>query len=444
MSTASLKDKIPPHNLEAEQATLGAMLLDWDAVGLVIGHLRPDRFYSLQHQTIYKAILSLYNKGQRGDILTLTDELRITGQLDAAGGVAYVASLPDHVPTSSNVEYYAQVVKDQSVRRDLIKVSSQVITDSHDDTKSSRSTLEEAQNKLFSLAEMDQAQRFMTMEELVPETFELIEKHYQNKDAYTGIPSGFTALDSMTSGFQSSEMIIIGARPSMGKTALALSMIQHIAITKKIPTGFFSLEMASQQIGQRLFSQESRISGSKIRSGMLKMDDFQRLQEAASRCYDAPLYVADTPNMKMLDLRAMARKMLQQYEVEIIFIDYLGLITSENANSAVPRHEQVSEISRSLKSLARELKIPIVALAQVTRDSEGKEPTLANLRDSGSIEQDADVVMFIHRERKVTDDDGTGAIDAKIILAKQRNGPIGNVDLLFLPQYAKFENKAEG
>ena len=202
--------------------------------------------------------------------------------------------------------------------------------------------------------------------------------------------------------------------------------------------------MASQQIGQRLFSQESRISGSKIRSGMLKMDDFQRLQEAASRCYDAPLYVADTPNMKMLDLRAMARKMRQQYEVEIIFIDYLGLITSENANSAVPRHEQVSEISRSLKSLARELKIPIVALAQVTRDSEGKEPTLANLRDSGSIEQDADVVMFIHRERKVTDDDGTGAIDAKIILAKQRNGPIGNVDLLFLPQYAKFENKAEG
>jgi len=336
------------------------------------------------------------------------------------------------------------VVKDQSVRRDLIKVSSQVITDSHDDTKSSRSTLEEAQNKLFSLAEMDQTQRFMTMEELVPETFDLIEKHFHNKDAYTGIPSGFTALDSMTSGFQSSEMIIIGARPSMGKTALALSMIQHIAITKKIPTGFFSLEMASQQIGQRLFSQESRISGSKIRSGMLKMDDFQRLQEAASRCYDAPLYVADTPNMKMLDLRAMARKMRQQYEVEIIFIDYLGLITSENANSAVPRHEQVSEISRSLKSLARELKIPIVALAQVTRDSEGKEPTLANLRDSGSIEQDADVVMFIHRERKVTDDDGTGAIDAKIILAKQRNGPIGNVDLLFLPQYAKFENKAEG
>lgn len=441
MTAASLKDKIPPHNLEAEQATLGAVLLDWDAVGTVIAHLRSESFYSLQNQTIFKAILSLYNQGQRGDVLTLTDELRKTGQLEAAGGVAYIASLADQVPTSSNVEYYAQVVKDSSNRRELIKISSTAISEAHDDTKPSRSTLEDTQNKLFTLAESDQSQRLITMLELVPETFSIIEQHFHNKDAYTGIPSGFPALDTMTSGFQDSEMIIIGARPSMGKTALALSMIQHISIHKKIPTGFFSLEMSATQIGQRLLSQESRISGSKIRSGMLKMDDFQRLQEAASRCYDAPLFVADTPNMKMLDLRAMARKMCQQHQIKIIFIDYIGLITSENYNANVPRHEQVSEISRSLKSLARELKIPIVALSQVSRDSEGKEPTLANLRDSGSIEQDADVVMFIHRERKSSDDDGSGAIEAKVLLAKQRNGPIGNVDLIFLPQYAKFESK---
>ena len=443
MSTASLKDKIPPHNLEAEQATLGAVLLDWDAVGSVIVHLRSESFYSLQHQTIFKAILSLYNKGQRGDILTLTEELRQTGQLDAAGGVAYVASLPDHVPTSSNVEYYAQLVKDDFNRRELIKISSTAISEAHDDTKPSRTTLEDTQNKLFTLAESDQSQRLLTMLELIPDTFSIIEKHLDNQDAYTGIPSGFAALDTMTSGFQNSEMIIIGARPSMGKTALALSMIQHIAIQKNIPTGFFSLEMSYTQIGQRLISQVARISGSKIRSGMLTQADFQRLQDAAGLCYDAPLVVADTPNMKMLDLRAMARKMKQQYQVKIIFIDYIGLITSENFSSNTPRHEQVSEISRSLKSLARELNVPIVALCQVSRDSEGKEPTLANLRDSGSIEQDADVVMFIHRERKATDDDGNGAIDAKILLAKQRNGPIGNVDLIFLPQYAKFENKAE-
>ena len=443
MSTASLKDKIPPHNLEAEQATLGAVLLDWDAVGSVIVHLRSESFYSLQHQTVFKAILSLYNKGQRGDILTLTEELRQTGQLEAAGGVAYVVSLPGHVPTSSNVEYYAQLVKDDFNRRELIKISSAAISEAHDDTKPSRTTLEDTQNKLFALAESDQSQRLLTMLELIPDTFSIIEKHLHNQDAYTGIPSGFAALDTMTSGFQNSEMVIIGARPSMGKTALALSMIQHIAIQKNIPTGFFSLEMSYTQIGQRLVSQVARISGSKIRSGMLTQADFQRLQDAAGLCYDAPLVVADTPNMKMLDLRAMARKMKQQYQVKIIFIDYIGLITSENFSSNTPRHEQVSEISRSLKSLARELNIPIVALCQVSRDSEGKEPTLANLRDSGSIEQDADVVMFIHRERKATDDDGNGAIDAKILLAKQRNGPIGNVDLMFLPQYAKFENKAE-
>lgn len=441
MSTASLKDSIPPHNLEAEQATLGAILLDWDAVGTVIIHLRSESFYSLQHQTIFKAILSLYNKGQRGDILTLTEELRQTGKLDAAGGIAYVASLPDHVPTSSNVEYYAQLVKDDFNRRELIKISSSAISEAHDDTKPSRSTLEDTQNKLFALAESDQSQRLWTMLELVPDTFSIIENHLRNQDAYTGIPSGFSALDTMTSGFQDSEMVIIGARPSMGKTALALSMIQHIAIQKNIPTGFFSLEMSNTQIGQRLFSQVARISGSKIRSGMLTQADFQRLQDAASRCYDAPLYIVDTPNMKMLDLRAMARKMKQQYQVKIIFIDYIGLITSENYSSNTPRHEQVSEISRSLKSLARELKIPIVALCQVSRDSEGKEPTLANLRDSGSIEQDADVVMFIHRERKAAENDE--GIEAKILLAKQRNGPIGNVDLVFLPHYAKFENRAE-
>ena len=411
-------------------------------MGSVITHLRAESFYSLQHQTIFKAILSLYNKGQRGDILTLTEELRQTGKLDAAGGVAYVASLPDHVPTSSNVEYYAQLVKDDFNRRELIKISSSAISEAHDDTKPSRTTLEDTQNKLFALAESNQSQRLLSMWELVPDTFSIIEKHLHNQETYTGVPSGFSGLDKMTSGFQNSEMIIIGARPSMGKTALALSMIHHIAIQKNIPTGIFSLEMSYTQIGQRLISQIARMSGSRIRSGMMTQAEFQRLVDAAGVLYDAPLCIADTPNMKMLDLRAMARKMKQQYQVKIIFIDYIGLITSDNYSSNTPRHEQVSEISRSLKSLARELDIPIVALCQVSRDSEGKEPTLANLRDSGSIEQDADVVMFIHRERKATDNNDE-AIEAKILLAKQRNGPIGNVDLIFLPSYAKFENRAE-
>ena len=441
MSVASLKDKIPPHNLEAEQATLGALLLDWDAVGLVISYLRPEKFYSLQNQTIFKAMLAMYNNGKRGDILTLTEELRSTGQLEAAGGAAYVISLTDQVPTSSNVEYYAKIVRDNAIRRDLIKISSQIISDSHDSTVESRSVLEDAQNKIFALADTDQNQGILTMQELVPATFELIEKHYHDKNAFTGIPSGFTKLDSMTSGFQPSELIIIGARPSMGKTALALSMAQYIAIQKKIHTGFFSLEMSYQQIGQRLLSQEARISAGKLRSGMLKMEDFGKLQEAAGRCYESPLYIVDTPNMKLLDLRAMARKMKQQFDIQIIFIDYLTLITSEN--TTIPRHEQIAEISRSLKSLARELNIPVVALSQVKRDVEGREPTLADLRESGSIEQDADVVMFIHRDRKEASDASDEPLDTKLILSKQRNGPIGSVEIIFIPYYTKFENKSE-
>jgi len=437
MTSASLKDKIPPHNMEAEQATLGALLLDWDAVSSVLSYLRPDRFYSSQNQIIFSAMLSLFNKGQHGDILSLSEELRSTGQLEAAGGVAYISSLTDQVPTSSNIEYYAKIVREQSIRRELIRLASQVIADAHDQTKESRAVLEEAQNKIFALTDLDQTQNIITMTELVPGTINVIQTHYNNRDAYTGVPTGFTELDSMTSGLQNSELIIIGARPSMGKTAMALSMAQHIAIDKKIPTGFFSLEMSYQQIGQRLLSQEARISASKLRSGMLKLDDFNKLQEAAARCYEAPLYFVDTPNMKLLDLRAMARRMKTLYNVQIIFIDYITLITSEN--TSIPRHEQIAEISRSLKSLARELNIPIVALSQVRRDSEGREPTLADLRESGSIEQDADVVMFIHRDRASAENGET--LDAKIILSKQRNGPIGSIDMVFIPYYTKFENK---
>ncbi len=439
MAAASLKDKVPPHNSEAEQATLGALLLDWGAVSTVLSYLRPDRFYSLQNQVIFEAMLSLFNKGQQGDILSLAEELRSTGKLDSAGGVAYISSLTDQVPTSSNVDYYAKIVRDQSIRRELIKLSSNVISAAHDETKESRAVLEEAQNKIFALTDLDQTQNIVTMQELIPNTINVIEKHYKNRDAYTGIPSGFTDLDSMTSGFQNSELIIIGARPSMGKTAMALSMAQFMAVQHKIPVGFFSLEMSYQQIGQRLLSQEARIHAGKLRSGMLKIDDFTKLQEAAGRCYEAPLYIVDTPNIKLLDLRAMARRMRSIHDVKIIFIDYITLVTSEN--TAVPRHEQIAEISRSLKSLARELDIPIVALSQVKRDSEGREPNLADLRESGSIEQDADVVMFIHRDR-VSSDDGL-PLDAKIILSKQRNGPVGSVNLVFIPQYTKFENKAD-
>ena len=437
-----LKDKVPPHNLEAEKATLGAILLDWSSIGDVISYLRSDNFYSQQNQIIYESMTGLFAKGIHGDMLTLIDDLTKQGNLDKAGGVAYVSSLTDTVPTSSNVDYYAKIVLDNSTRRNLIKISSDIKSESFDETKESRKILEEAEQKIFKVTDVNQASKVFSMRDVVPKTIKLIDFHYKNKDSCSGIPTGFTQLDSMTSGFQNSEMIIIGARPSMGKTAMALSMMQHIAIEKRIPCGFFSLEMSAEQIGQRILSQVARIPGTKLRSGMLKTEDFKKLQDAATICFDAPLHIVDTPNMKLLDLRAMARRMRVNQKVQIIFIDYIGLITSEHEEA--PVYEQQSAISKSLKSLARELEIPVVVLCQVARTAEGDEPNLAQLRGSGSIEQDADMVMFIHGDRKKQQEGEAfnPVMDRKLIVAKQRNGPIGDVELLFLSSYTKFENKS--
>ncbi|MGL4982028.1 MAG: replicative DNA helicase [Treponemataceae bacterium] len=434
-----LKDKIPPHNLEAEAATLGALLLDWESFSTVLRFLRSENFYSFQNQKIFKAMMSLFNKGQHGDLLTISDELRLLDDLDGAGGMPYISSLTDTVPTSANVEYYAKIVLENSVRRDLIKISAKMTAQAHDDSLESSATLEEAQRLVFELSDSHQTITYRAAKELVQESIELIEKRYHNKNAYTGIRSGFTDLDNMTSGFQKSELLIIGARPSQGKTAMALTMAQHIAVREKIPTAFFSLEMSSSQLMQRLFSSEANIPSEKIRSGLMKMSDMQLLQNAAGTFYEAPLYIVDTPNMKLLDLRSLARNMKMQHNIQIIFIDYISLITSENKN--IPRHEQIAEISRSLKSLARELNIPVIALSQLTRDTEGSKPNLASLRESGAIEQDADVVMLIHRERTSKETDVSRGIETELIVAKQRNGPVGSVDLMFLPWVTKFANK---
>lgn len=434
-----LKDKVPPHNLEAEQATLGALLLNWDAVSNVISLLDSQKFYSYQNRLIYEAMISLFRQNIHGDTLALINELTKTGKLEEAGGAAYIASLTDLVPTAANVEFYAKIVLDQSIRRELIKISQDLKLNAFDETKESRSIIEEAEKLIFTLSDKNQTTKVYGMQEIINRTIKTIDEHYKNKSSFTGIPTGFGQLDTMTSGFQNSELIILGARPSIGKTAMALSMMEHIAIDQKIPCGFFSLEMSYEMIGQRLLSQTARIPGHKIKSGMLRQDDFVKLQNAAGRCFQAPLYIVDVPNMPLLDLKAMARRLVVNQGVKIIFIDYIGLISTDNPNAQV--WEQVSEISKSLKALARELGIPIVALCQVARDAEGSEPTLAQLRGSGSIEQDADVVMFLHRDRNKTVDQTDPVQDAKLIVAKQRNGPTGDIEILFLSGYTKFENK---
>ena len=322
----------------------------------------------------------------------------------------------------------------------MLKIAAEMIADAHDTSIESRTVIEEAEKKIFEITDNHSSANFKSASEIINGTIEAIEKLYHTKDSYTGVPTGFPDLDNLTSGFQNSELIVIGARPSIGKTALALSMAINISIRSKIPAGFFTLEMSAMALMQRVVSSEARLNSSRLRTGLLRPSDFHNLTEAAGRIYDAPLYIDDSPNMKLLDLRAQARRMKSKHDVKIIFIDYIGLIEPETKGN-VPRHEQVAEISRSLKSLARELDIPIVTLSQVGRQSEGKAPTLADLRESGSIEQDADVVMFLHREREANNEEegGRSNIVTELILSKQRNGPVGTVKIAFLPQYTKFE-----
>jgi len=439
MIETTLKDKVPPHDIEAERAVLGALLLNWGAMGDVIGKLRPERFYSLQNQVIFEALTELFSHNIQGDTLTLVDQLRKNNKLEQAGGTAYIASLTDTVPSSANIEYYADIVLDRATRRDLIKISSELKAESFELGRESTALLDTAEQRIFALAERNETTVIHDARNIMIKEIEIIDARYNSKNQFTGIPTGFGKLDSYTSGFQNSELIIIGARPSIGKTALALSMMQNIALEKNIPCGFFSLEMPYESIGMRILSQESRVPMHKMRSGMLKYEDVKKIQDAAGRWFEAPLYTVDTPNMKLLELRAMARRMVKNHKVKIIFIDYIGLITTENPNA--PVYDQMSEVSKSLKALARELEIPIVALCQVARAAEGEPPNLAQLRGSGSIEQDADVVMFLHRERLKEE---TPVQEATLILAKQRNGATGDIKISFIPAYSKFENLMSG
>jgi replicative DNA helicase len=440
MIPTELKDKVPPHNAEAEQACLGAVLLDPESVPAVLRYLRPDDFYVNANRDVFAGVISLYEKGQKADLITLADELRAIGTLDRSGGPSYIANLTSVTPSSANVEYYARIVQETSIRRNLLHLSADLASKAHDDSVESGVILDEAQSRIFEITQNRQAVSYKSVRDLLPDTIKTIETLFKNKNEYTGIPSGLPDLDSMTSGFQNSEFVVIGARPSVGKTALAMSMAAHITMRAKRPCAFFSLEMADMAIMQRLIASEARIASEKIRSGLIKPSDFTALMEAAGRIYEAPLYIIDVPNLKLLDLRTMARRLRAERKVEIIFIDYLTLVTHENQD--LPRWEQIASISRSLKALARELRIPVVALSQLKREAEGKQPTLADLRESGSIEQDADLILFLHRDRESnkTREERSPVIETELIVAKQRNGPIGRVNVAFLPAYTRFES----
>jgi replicative DNA helicase len=441
-----LRDKTPPHDDELERAALGSMLFDAYATDAAIqSHLQAGDFYSRAHQRIFEEILSLDNKGLRSDIQTVVQELKQNGKLDEAGGAAYVSSLTTVIPSSANIEYYVQSILDHSLRRALLRVAGEIGVASYDETRESPEILEEVEQSIFELRDNRQAFSYSKIDKVLLKTIEKIDEAYKTKKTITGTPTGFERLDEMTSGFQPSDFVIIGARPSIGKTALALNMAAHIAFRNHIPAAFFSLEMSDIALTQRLISSEARVDGKNLRSGYLSSDDFRKIINVSGKINDSPFYIVDMPNMKLLDLRSQARKLRAQEKVEIIFVDYLGLIGHEN--NSLPRHEQISEISRSLKSLARELKIPVVVLCQLNREMEragqGQPPTLANLRDSGSIEQDADLVLFLHKRFKPKKDgeeepSSLEGYPTELIIAKQRNGPVGVIDLVLQSRYALF------
>jgi replicative DNA helicase len=440
MAAPDAKNRLPPHDDEAERALLGGLLVDSDAVGDVLQYLRPHDFYSGANGRIYEAILNLDSRGLKPDLMTTTQELKQSGRLDEAGGPSYVASLTTVIPSSANIEFYAKTVQGYSLRRSLLRVAGEINARAFDESLDSRLILEEIEQKIFELGENRQGFNVKSIGEILSKAIEVIDQAYNSKKEYTGIPSGFDELDKLTTGFQNSEFIVIGARPSIGKTALALSMAANISIRRHISTGFFTLEMSDLALVYRLVSSEAMIESNALRTGFIKTSDYHDILNASGKIYDAPLHIVDMPNMKLLDLRSQARRLRAQQKVEIIFIDYLGLIGFEN--NFIPRYEQISAISRSLKSLARELDIPIVVLCQLTREAEKEQPNLANLRDSGSIEQDADMVMFLHRERVKKKDNEPPkekeGLETDLIIAKQRNGPIGTVRLALLSKFAKF------
>ena len=439
---STLNDKLPPQNLEAEKACLGSMLLDREAIEVAIDILKGDDFYSSQHRLIFDAIIALYGQATPVDSVTITEHLKSHGELDKAGGVLYISSLLDEVPTSANIEYYAKIVEQKSLLRKLISAASSIIAISYETDTNAFEVIDQAEKLVFDVTERDVSRGYYSMNEIIKDSIIAIEKLYHRGDVYTGIPSGFKEFDDLTSGFQKSEFIIIAARPSVGKTALALNIAQNMGIRQKKNVAIFSLEMSKEALVQRMLCSEARIDSQRLRKGFLETDKWAPLTTAAGKLADANLFIDETPAISDMQLRAKARRIQSRHGLDIIFVDYLQLMTTIRRRNE-GRTQEITEISRSLKALARELNIPIVALSQLSRavESRGrdKRPILSDLRESGAIEQDADMVVFLYRDELYNPNTPDKNI-AEVIIQKQRNGPTGSLKLRFSKEYTKFDN----
>ena len=441
--------KLPPQALDLEESVLGALMLEKDALTNIIDILKPENFYKDAHKEIYQAIIDLFNNSQPIDLLTVTNQLKKNGTLDIVGGSYYVTKLTTRVNSASNIEFHSRIILEQSIKRELINISSKVQKDAYEDTIDVFDLLDQTEQSLFDVSESHIRKNYKKVQNLMKEAIDELETKKEKKDGITGVPSGFIDLDTITSGWQPSDLVIIAGRPSMGKTAFVLSLIRNASIDHNLPMGIFSLEMSSLQLVNRLISSEAELDSDKIRKGNLKDYEWQQLLHKTDLLQKAPIFIDDTPALSILELRAKARRLKSQHDIQCIIVDYLQLMTSEYGKTSGNREQEIASISRSLKAVAKELNIPVIALSQLSRAVEtrggDKRPVLSDLRESGSIEQDADMVMFIYRAEKydiTEDEDGESTIGiAELLLRKNRNGPTGKVKLKFVERFAKFVDK---
>jgi replicative DNA helicase len=441
-------ERIPPYNLEAEESLLGSMLISKEAIITVIEIIAVEDFYRKNNQEIFKAIVELHAKGEPVDPITLADYLKKKGFLEEVGGKTFIHSLISNIPLASNAEYYARIVKHNAILRRLIYAATEIATMGYEVPDNLYSTVDKAQQLIFSIYQDlsfgNKDSKFAVMKDVLSDVYEQVSNLYEKKTDLTGIPTGFIDLDKRTSGFQSSDFIVIASRPGMGKTSLALGIARNAAMNEKIPLAIFSLEMSKQQIAQRLMCSESRINLQKLRSGNLRDDEWPKLARAIEGLAECKIYIDDAASLTVMDLRSRARMLVSSYGIKLLIVDYLQLMQS-GMNYRENRVLEITEISRNLKSIAKELKIPVVALSQLSREVErrdNKRPVLADLRESGAIEQDADLVIFIYRD-DYYDENSSEAGTAELNIAKHRNGPTGKIKLTFQKNYTLFSNASE-
>ena len=438
MSDGQMLDRIPPQNLDAERSTLGAMFLEKEAIFRAMEILRPDDFYKDAHRLIYQTVIDLTNRGEPVDLVTVTEELRQKNLLEKIGGVTYLTELAGCVPTAAHIEYYARIVEEKSLLRQLIHAATEIVTLGYDAQDEVNNIIDRAEHLIFSIANRRSGRTVVNLKNILIETFEQIEKLYESRGSVTGVPSGFSDLDRLTAGFQPSDLIILAARPSMGKTTFALNIAEYAAVKMKLPVVIFSLEMSKEQLAMKLLCSEAGVDNQRIRTGNLQEEDWPRLSHALGRLSEAAMFIDDSPSLSVLDVRAKARRIKAEAGLGLIIIDYLQLM--QGPKRIDNRQQEVSEISRGLKALARELSVPVIALSQLSRAVEqrqNKRPTLSDLRESGSLEQDADLVCFLYREDYYEPETDRKNI-TEFILAKHRNGPLGTVEFLFQKEYSKF------